>query len=459
MAQANHYDVLIIGGGQAGIPLSHALARAGKRVALAEREHLGGSCVNFGCTPTKAAIASARLAHLARRGAEFGLKIPSVEVDFRAVVERARQISAASRQRLEAGFASSSNPKLLRGHARLDGREGNAFRVRLEIGPVTAEQVVLNTGTRTAIPPIDGLKEVKVIDAENWLELTELPAHLAIIGGGAIGLEMAQFYRRMGSRVTVIEHSGQIAGHEDNDVADAMQKILAAEGIEFRLKRSVTRVEPGRDGITVRFGEGGSSSLVASHLFIAVGRQPNTDALGLDTVGVAVSPRGIIEANERLQTNVRGVWAAGDIRGGPQFTHTSWDDHRVLLSQMAGDGTRTTRRVVPYAIFTDPELGRVGMSESEARRAGHEIKIGRFDMARNGKAAEIGETQGFIKLVIDARSRLILGAAVLASDGAELVHSYIDVMNARAPYTVIGDAIHIHPTLAEAVQSAALAID
>ncbi len=374
MARADHYDVLIIGGGQAGIPLAHALARVGKRAALAEREHLGGSCVNFGCTPTKAAIASARLAHLARRGAEFGLKIPAVEVDFRGVIERARRISAISRQELEAGFAGTDNPKLLRGDARLDGRRGSAFQVHLEDGAVTADQVVLNTGTRSAMPQIDGLDDVETIDAENWLALAELPAHVAMIGGGAIGLEMGQFYRRMGSRVTIIEHSGQIAGHEDKDVADAMQKILAAEGIEFRLDTAVRRVKRGREGIVLRLGEDSSSSLTASHLFVAVGRQPNTDALGLETVGVAVSPRGIVEVDETLQTSVQGVWAAGDIRGGPQFTHTSWDDYRVLLSQIAGDGSRTTRRVVPYAIFIDPQLGRIGMSEREARRDGHEVR-------------------------------------------------------------------------------------
>ncbi len=447
-------DVMVIGGGQAGIPLARDLAASGKRVVLAERKHLGGSCVNFGCTPTKAAIASARIAHLARRGADFGLRIPTIEVDFPAVIARARNIALASRRHHDRTFEGSENPKLVRGHARLAGRGDAGFRVRIGDAEITAAEVVINTGTRSAVPPIEGLAGVPFLHAGSWLDAADLPSHVAMIGAGAIGLEMAQLYRRLGSRVTVIEFGPQIAGHEDPDIAAALQGLLEAEGIAFRLGTPVQSVRPDKAGLSLRLGQDGGSTLDVTHLFVATGRRPNTDDLGLDTVGIKASPQGIIEADERLATHVKGIWVAGDVRGGPQFTHTSWDDYLVLRSQMMGDGSRTTRRVVPYAIFTDPELGRVGMTEQQARDAGHDVRIGRFDMADSGKAHEIGEDRGTIKVVVDTASQRILGAAVLAVEGAELVHSYIDLMNAGAPFTVLRDAVHIHPTLAEAVQSA-----
>ena len=455
MMESNRFDVLIIGAGQAGIPLAHALAKAGKRVAIAEEKNLGGSCVNFGCTPTKAVIASARVAHLARRAKEFGLKIPTVEVDFPAVLERAKRILIESRISLQQGFEKRDNPKLLHGSAHFDGREMNAFRLIVGDRLVVAEQVVLDTGTRSTIPAIEGLDKVNFICAENWLDITKLPEHLAIIGGGYIGLEMSQFYRRMGSRVTVIEGANQVTGHEDQDVASALQSSLEAEGIEFRLNTSVKRVESIQESVKLTFQDHSKSfPIAASQVFVATGRTPNTEDLSLETVGIKVSDRGIVEANDRLATNVEGVWVAGDIRGGPMFTHTSWDDYRILLSQLAGDGSHTRSRVVPYAIFTDPELGRVGITESEVQNSREEIKVARYEMKGNGKARELGETEGFIKVIIDAKTNRILGAAVLASEGAELVHLYVDMMNADAPYSVIRDAIHIHPTLAEAIQSA-----
>jgi len=460
MIESNRFDVLIIGAGQAGIPLAHDLAKAGKRVGLAEEKHLGGSCVNFGCTPTKAAIASAHLAHLARCGKDFGLKIPTVEVDFPAVLERAKRILIESRISLQIGFEKTDNPKLLHGSAQFDGREMDAFRVAVGDRLVVAEQVVLDTGTRSTIPRIEGLDNVNFICAENWLDRTRRPEHLAIIGGGYIGLEMSQFYRRMGSRVTVIEGANQVASHEDQDVASALQNSLAAEGIEFRLNTSVKRIARIQESIELTVEERDESSvIVASHVFVATGRTPNTEDLGLERVGVNVSASGIVEANDRLATNIEGVWVAGDIRGGPMFTHTSWDDYRILLSQLAGDGQRTTARIVPYAIFTDPELGRVGMTETQARSSGEEIKVARYEMKRNSRARELGESEGFIKVIIDAKTNRVLGAAVLASEGAELVHLYIDLMNAGAPYSVIRDAIHIHPTLAEAIQSAVKTFD
>src|SRR5262245_19360924 len=455
MAENNHFEVLIIGGGQAGIPLAHELAKGGKRVALAEEKHLGGSCINFGCTPTKAAIGSAHVAQLARRAKEFGLRIPVVEVDFPAVLQRAKEIANEYRDGLQKQFAQTDNPKLLSGQAHFVGRENDAFRLVVGDDFVLAEQVVIDTGSRSTIPPIAGLDRVNFICAENWLEANELPAHLVMIGGGYIGLEMSQFYQRMGSRVTVIEEGGQISAQEDHDVASTLQAVLAREGIEFRLNTKVKGADDAGGSLTVTLETNHQTfTLPASHLFVATGRTPNTEKLGLEIVGVKVSERGIVEANERLATNVAGVWAAGDIRGGPMFTHTSWDDYRILLSQMTGDGSRTTDRIVPYAIFTEPQLGRVGMTEKQARQTSKEVKVARFEMKNNSKAKEFGETEGFIKVVADTKTNQILGAAVLAAEGAELVHMYVDLMNAGAPYTVIREAIHIHPTLAEAVQSA-----
>jgi pyruvate/2-oxoglutarate dehydrogenase complex dihydrolipoamide dehydrogenase (E3) component len=447
---------LIIGGGQAGIPLAHALAKAGKKVALAERQDLGGSCVNFGCTPTKAAIASARAAFQARRGAVFGLRIPTVEVDFPAVLDRARSIVMDFRAGLRRGLEAKENPVLLRGHARLLGREaGGSFRAAVGDEEVVASRIVLNTGTRALRPGIRGLDAVPYIHAGNWLDHHELPRHLVFIGAGYIALEMGQFYRRMGSRVTIVDSAPQILKHEDEDMVFPLQRLLESEGIEFRLDTRVEKVAQARGGVelTVR-SKAGPGRIRGSKFFLAAGRQPNTDDLGLDSVGVRVSKEGFVETDERLATSVAGIFAAGDIRGGPMFTHTSWDDHRILLSQIAGDGSRSTRRVVPYAVYTDPELGRVGDSERDAKTAGARFKIGRFPMRNNGKARELSETEGTIKVLVDAGSGQILGAAVLSADGSELVHLFVDLMNAKAPYTVLRDAVHIHPTLAEAVQSA-----
>ena len=459
MQPKHHYDFLIIGGGQAGIPLAWKMAAQGKRVALAERERLGGSCVNFGCTPTKAAIASARVAHQARRGAEYGLRIPEVRVDFAAVLKRARRIAAESREGLDKDLEGSANPFLLRGHARLEGKTDSGFRVRVGEQSLSATEVILNTGTRSLIPVLDGLETVDCLHAGNWLDRPELPTHLLLLGGGYIALEMGQFYRRMGSKVTIIERGERILEREDPEVAAALQKLLEAEGIAFRTETTVERVEA-KEGVTLHTRHSGrAEKLNGSHLFIATGRKPNTDDLGLETVGVLQDEHGYVKVDARLATNVEGIWAAGDIRGGPQFTHTSWDDHRILLSQMIGDKSRTTRRHVPYAVFTDPELGRIGLTAAEARKSGKKIKTARFEMEKNGKASELGETEGFIQVIVDAETDQLLGATLLCTEASELVHIYIDLINAGAPYTVLRDAIHIHPTLAEAVQSAVAALD
>jgi pyruvate/2-oxoglutarate dehydrogenase complex dihydrolipoamide dehydrogenase (E3) component len=448
-------DVLIIGAGQAGVPLAHALANAGKRVAIAERKNLGGSCVNFGCTPTKAVIASARAAYLARRAAVFGLKIPKVEIDFPAVLDRARSILMSSRAGLRRDFEGSDNPRLVRGHARLEGREGQLFKVRIGKESLRARQVVLDTGTRSDLGSILGLTGVPFLHASNWLDQNELPRHVLFAGGGYIALEMGQFYRRMGSRVTIVDGGNQVLKWEDREIADRLQHMLESEGIQFRLNCRVTRVVERKGGLAATVEKDDAREIfAASHLFVSAGRRANTDDLGLETVGLQPDEHGVLAVDERLTTGVPGIWAAGDIRGWPMFTHTSWDDHRILLAQLAGDGSRTTRRIVPYAVYTDPELGRVGATEEELRKVGRDIRVGRFEMRNNGKARERSEARGFIKVVADAKTDKLLGAAVLASDGSELVHVYVALMNADAPVSVLRDAIQIHPTLSEALQSA-----
>lgn len=459
MKSSDRYDVLIIGAGQAGPPLAIELAKKRWRVALAERKQLGGSCVNFGCTPTKAVIASARVAHLARRGREFGLRIPSVEPDLAAVLDRARGVVVQSRAGLREALVNSRSLTVLEGHARFEGRERNGFRLRVGNRGILASQVVIDTGTRSRIPRIHGLGAIDFLTAENWIDRPELPRHLAVLGGGYTGLEMAQFYRRMGSRVTVIEKGPEIAAHEDEDVARALRQILESEEIAFRLETSAERVDG--DGAGLRLSlttKRKREDLVVSHLLVATGRKPNTDDLGLESIGLATAKDGTIEVTKRLSTKVRGVWAAGDVRGGPMFTHTAWDDYRILASQLAGDGSRTTERIVPYAIYTDPQLGRVGMTVADAKKSGRKIRVGRYELRKNARAKEFGETEGFIQVVTDARSDRILGAAVLCAEGAELVHLFVDVMNAKGRSAAIRDAIHVHPTFAEAVQSAVSAL-
>ncbi len=450
---ADTFDTLVIGGGQAGIPLAVALAAAGQKVALAERDHLGGSCVNFGCTPTKAVIASARLAHMARQAADYGLSIPEVGVDFGAVLNRAEDVLMESRTSLQGKFEADDAPTLLRGHARLTGKGEAGFELTVGERRVTATRVVLNTGTRSLVPKVEGLDGVDFIDSGNWLEHTTLPEHLIVLGGGYIGLEMSQFYRRMGARVTVVEGREQVAAHEDADVAAKLQGLLEDEGVTFQLGARAKKVTR-EGGVTLTFEQGGEAKTVkGTHLFVATGRKPNTDDLGLETVGLETDDKGILKVDERLATHVPGLWAAGDVRGGPMFTHTAYDDYRVLESQLLGDGSHTTNRVVPYAMFIDPELGRVGMTEREARASGKTVKIACYDMKSNGRAREEGRTGGFIKVVVDTADDRLLGAAVIAAEGAEMVHTYITLMNAGAPYRVARDAVFIHPTYSEAIQS------
>ncbi len=455
--EGSHFDILIIGAGQAAMPLIFALAEKGLKAALAERKNLGGSCVNFGCTPTKAVLSSARVAHLARRGAEFGIHIPTVEVDFPAVLAAAKAVVMESRDGLEEEFEGVDNPVLLRGHARLEGHDPDGFRVRIGNDThVVAKQVILDTGTRALLPLINGLQDVPFFTADSWLEHTTLPEHLILLGGGYIGLEMGQFYGRMGSRVTIIDRNERVAVNEDDDVCEALQPILEKEGIVFYLGSNVLKVEKSSDGIRVTLtdSDGREKVVEGSDLFVAAGRKRNTDDLGLETVGIAPDEQGIVTVDKHLKTSVEGIWAVGDIRGGPMFTHTSWDDHKIILSAMFGDGSHTTDRLVPYAVFTDPQLGRVGCTEDEARRSGRKLKIGRYEMLHNGRAREYREKAGFVKVVVDAETDRMLGATMVGDEAAEVIHIYAALMNADAPVATIRDAVYIHPTYAEAIQSA-----
>ena len=447
-------DTLIIGFGQTAMPLAEGLAEKEQRVAIAERRQLGGSCVNFGCTPTKAVITSAHVAHTIRRAAEFGIQVPEPVIDFAAVLGRARQIVEASRNGLERRVREDGNPFLLRGHARLQGRSEQGFRIQVDDTEVVARQVVLDTGTRVAIPPITGLNEVDYLHSGNWLHRDVLPRRLLLLGGGYIGLEMGQFYRRMGSEVTIVE-ANEILGSEEPEIAKVLRQRLQEEGIRLHSGCRVECIENNDGQVKIKLEERqGSTIIEADAVFVATGRQPNTDDLGLDTVGVAVDEKGFIEVDDRLSTSVPGIWASGDIRGGPMFTHTAWDDHRVLLGECTGEQRRTQQRLVPSAIYTDPELGRVGLTEQQAREQGKAVKIAVYEMWKNGKAQATGETAGLVKLVLNQETDCILGASICSHSAAELVHVCVALMAAGAPGRVFRDAVAVHPTFSEALHSA-----
>lgn len=443
-------DVFVIGAGQAAEEIVERCCSKGMRVVVAERKNPGGSCVNFGCTPSKTAIESARLAALARRSDEFGVRIPTVEADYARVLELARLSAESSRK----GVTERFGERLIRGHARLVGRDGDRTLVEVDGKRWRAENVVLDTGTRSLVPKIDGIEAIDVINAENWLFEERLPRRIALLGGGYISVEMSQFYRRMGvEEVTVIDTNSQILAREDPDVSEALQKLLEEEGVRFVLGTRYGEVNRVRGGIVL---DCGGTPVEADRLFVAVGRRPNTDDLGLETVGIVPDDRGILAVNERLGTNVKGIFAVGDIRGGPMFTHTAWDDARIVLSALGVEGGHTTDRVVPYAIFTDPPLGRVGLGEREAKAAGKSFETLRFDMARNAHAAEARETKGFIKVLLEKETDRILGAAYFGAAGADLIHVYGLLMVAKLPASTLREAVIAHPTYAEATQNVLL---
>jgi pyruvate/2-oxoglutarate dehydrogenase complex dihydrolipoamide dehydrogenase (E3) component len=441
------YDAIIIGSGQAGNPLSHDLADQGWTVALIEQEHLGGTCINTGCTPTKTMVASAQVAHYARNAARWGVRTGDVSVDLAKVVERKAQMVQQFRAGQQRHVEQRPNLHLHCGHARFVGP------LRLNVGneELESERIFINTGTRPDVPRIEGLDQVPYLTNASLMEQTELPEHLLVLGGGYIGLEFGQMFRRFGSQVTVIHRGDQLLNREDADVVAELQKVLEAEGIRFLMDATTERAEKSRDGVMLSVTTTGRPVTVSgSHLLVATGRRPNTDNLGLEAAGVEVDGRGFIKVSVRLETSAPGVWALGDVKGGPAFTHISYNDYQIVYSNLIeGRDLTTEGRPVPYAVFTDPQLGRVGMTEAEARATGRRLKIGKIPMTYVARALERDETAGMLKLIVDAETDRMLGAALLCSEGGELIQILGALMRADVPYTFMKGAVYIHPTLAE----------
>ncbi len=440
------YDAIIIGSGQAGFPLAGALTAKGWKVALAEGGNIGGTCINSGCSPTKTIVASARAAHMARRGADFGVMTGPISIDFGKVMARKDAIVNQFRGGVESWLTGIENLTIYRHYARFEG----ANRVRVGDEVIESERIYINTGASAFIPPIPGIDSVPYLDNISLLQLKELPRHLVIIGGGYIGLEYAQAFRRFGSKVTVIEQGPQIMGREDADIAQIALELMQAEGVTVLLKTKTLSVEPADDGVRVMVETGGQAHAVyGSHLLVAVGRRPNSDALNLDSAGIQTDARGYITVDDHLQTSASGVWALGDVNGRGAFTHTSWNDHEIVMDNLEGGSRRLSDRITVYGVYVDPPLGRVGMNEQEARALGRRVLMGIKPMRDIARAKERDETVGLMKVLVDADSGLFLGAAIFGIGGDEIVHSIIDLMYARAPYTVMKNAVHVHPTVSE----------
>jgi pyruvate/2-oxoglutarate dehydrogenase complex dihydrolipoamide dehydrogenase (E3) component len=466
----SHYDAIVVGAGQGGGPLAGAFARAGRRTALVERVHVGGTCVNEGCSPTKTMVASARVAYLARRAADYGVRGSSVQVELRRVRERKQAIVDSFRAGSERGLARAG-VEVIRGQARFADPRALDVSSDGRVRRLSADLVFVNTGLRPAIPQIPGLRDVPYLTSTSIMELGDLPEHLIVLGGGYVGLEFAQMFRRFGSRVTVLQHGPQLLPREDEDVAKEVAHILADDGIDVILNADATAVCKMNDGVTVsyRIREGSGTGqtpdpreavVAGSHLLVAVGRVPNTDDLNLQAAGVETDRRGFVRANERLETTARGVYALGDVTGGPAFTHISYDDFRILRTNLLHGGSVTTAgRLVPYTVFIDPQLGRVGMTEREAATAGRTTRVAKLPMRRVARALEVDETRGFMKAVVDADSGRILGAAVLGLEGGEIAALLQVAMMGGLPYAALRDGIFSHPTLAESLNNLFMTMD
>jgi pyruvate/2-oxoglutarate dehydrogenase complex dihydrolipoamide dehydrogenase (E3) component len=444
------YDAIIIGTGQAGPPLARRLAGAGMKVAIIERKLFGGTCVNTGCIPTKTMVASAYAAHMARRAAEFGVETPgSVSVDMKRVKARKDAISGQSRVGVESSLRKLENCSVYQGHARFESpREVSVGSERL-----TVERIFINVGARAVVPSMRGLDQVPYLTNSSLLDVDFLPGHLIIVGGSYVGLEFAQMFRRFGSEVTIIEMGSRLAHREDEDISAAIQEILEREGIHIRVNaKCIGFSRHGEEVIATADCAEGASEISGTHVLLAVGRRPNTDDLGLDKAGVAVNEHGYIEVDDQLRSSVPGIWALGDCNGKGAFTHTSYNDFEIAAANLLDhDPRRVSDRILAYGLYIDPPLGRVGMTDAEVRKSGRRALIGKRPMTRVGRAVEKGETQGFMKIVVDAGTGEILGATILGTGGDEAIHSILDVMYAKAPYQVIQRAVHIHPTVSELI--------
>jgi pyruvate/2-oxoglutarate dehydrogenase complex dihydrolipoamide dehydrogenase (E3) component len=446
-------DVIIIGSGQAGVPLATRLAAAGRRVILVERAFLGGTCSNYGCTPTKTMVASARAAHVARTSARLGIQTGEVRVDLAAVVARKDSIVRQWREGVARRLAQAGERlRVLEGMARFVAER------EIEVGSVRyrAETVIINTGARPAIPSIPGLDAVPWLDNHRIMELRELPRRLLILGGGYIGCEFAQMFRRFGAEVTIFDHHPHLLSREDPDVSETLESVLGGEGIEVRLGAEPRRIDRAGADIVLRLD---GDQVKGSHLLVAVGRRPNTDDLGCDAAGVWLDRKGSVIIDDHYRASAPGVYAVGDVTGGPQFTHSAWDDHRLLYDLLLGRGTRgRSDRIVPYSVFTDPQVARVGINETEARARGIEFEAATMPFGQIARAIEIDETAGIMKVLIDPASERVLGATLVGADAGELIHIFVPLMRAGASARAIVEAEFVHPTFAEGVQSLVMSL-
>ena len=445
---SRHFDAIIIGTGQAGPSLAGRFAAAGMAVAIIERHKFGGTCVNTGCIPTKTLVASAYAAHVARRGAEYGFAVNGdVRVDMKRVKARKDEVAGRSNRGVEEWLRGLKNCTVVQGHARF--QSSRTIVVNDEI--LEGDKVFINVGGRATVPALQGISDVSFLTNSSMMDIDFLPEHLVIVGGSYIGLEFGQMYRRFGSEVTIVEMGPRLIGREDEDISQAVREILELEGIGIRTKAKCISLakRDSRIAVGVDCNEG-APEVLGTHLLLAVGRTPNTNDLGLDQAGVATDPRGYITVDDQLQTNVPGIWALGDCNGRGAFTHTSYNDYEIAADNLLNsDHRRVSDRIQAYALFTDPPLGRCGMTDAEIRKSGRAALAVKHPMSRVSRAVEKGDTQGFIKISVDAATKQILGAAILGTGGDEVVHVLLDVMYAKAPYTVIQRAMHIHPTVAE----------
>ena len=442
-----HFDAIIIGTGQAGPPLAARFAAAGKTVAIIERDKFGGTCVNTGCTPTKTLVASAYAIHVARRGSEYGFATSDVRVDIKRVKARKDEISGKSSKGVEEWLRGTTNCTVIQGQARF--QSSNTVVVNNEV--LQADKIYVNVGGRARIPDMPGVHDVPFLTNSSIMDIDFLPQHLVIVGGSYVGLEFAQIYRRLGSEVTIVEMGPRLIGREDEDVSQAVREILEAEGINVRLSAKCISLGKRDGGVAVGLTcEEGPPEVVGTHVLLAVGRIPNTNDLGLDWAGVAADHRGYIVVDDQLQTNVPGIWALGDCNGRGAFTHTAYNDYEIVADNLFNaDHRRVSDRIQAYGLFIDPPLGRCGMTDADIRKSGRRALAVKYPMSQVGRAEEKGETQGFIKICVDAETKQILGAAILGVGGDEVIHVLLDVMYAKAQYTVIQRAMHIHPTVAE----------
>jgi pyruvate/2-oxoglutarate dehydrogenase complex dihydrolipoamide dehydrogenase (E3) component len=447
---ATKYDAIVIGTGQAGPSLAVRLADAGMTVAIIERKRFGGTCDNNGCIPTKTLVASARAAHVARRAGDYGVMIPgSIAVDMKKVKMRKDALVRRSSEGVEKWLKNTQNLAVYEGHARF----ADAHRVRVGDELLEADKIFINVGGRASVPPLEGIDEVSYLNNSTMMDVDFLPEHLVVIGGSYVGLEFAQMYRRFGSEVTVVERGPRLIHREDEDVSENIKTILEGEGIKIRLEAECIAFEKRGDKVAVQVDcSTGDKSVVGSHALLAVGRVPNTNDLGLKQAGIEVDKRGYIQVDDQLRTNVPGIYALGDCNGRGAFTHTAYNDYEIVAANLLdGDERRVSDRITAYALYIDPPLGRAGMTEAEVRKSGRKALIGKRPMTEVGRAREKGETDGFMKVLVDAETKKILGASLLGIECDEVIHSILDVMYANAPYTVIQRAMHIHPTVTELI--------